>query len=86
MSALWIVNPGRQNQLFIGGIGLYGGPVGIHASIGMQLSFVFELNVRIVMNQTYYQRKRNLGRICEPILEPLHSPRFNTSLLSSFRP
>lgn len=30
----FVLNPGRQNQLCMGGIGLYGGPVGIHASIG----------------------------------------------------
>src|SRR5207302_2684514 len=34
-SALCVVNPGRQNQLFMGGRGLNGGPVGIHASIAM---------------------------------------------------
>lgn len=34
VSALWLTNPSRQNQLCMGGIGLYGGPIGIQASMG----------------------------------------------------
>src|SRR5256885_8668900 len=36
-SALCVVNPGRQNQLFIGGRGLNGGAVRVPASLGLLL-------------------------------------------------